>query len=79
MTHTTTNREFALERALRSLLEQVESLEDYSLTRDLEPYKAQACWDDAIRTASDLLYPNTPWTVEDIRAHEADMRRKEIA
>lgn len=71
------SREFQLERALRNLLDMVESLEDYTLTSDLEPYKAQACWDDAIREASDVLYPNTPWTVADIRAHEADMRRKE--
>jgi len=70
-------REFQLERALRSLLDQVESLEGYQLTRDLDPYKAQACWDDAIRHASDALYPNTQWTVEDIRAHEADMTRKD--
>jgi hypothetical protein len=73
------SRELQLERALRRLLEEVESLEDYTLTSDVEPYKAQACWDDAIREASNLLYPNTPWTVEDIRAHEADMKRKEVA
>lgn len=71
------DREFKLERALRRLLDQVESLEDYSLTRDTEPYKAQACWDDAIREASNLLYPKVEWTVADIRAHEADMQRKE--
>jgi hypothetical protein len=37
--------------ALRGLLEQIESLDDYSLTRDLEPYEAEACWEDAIAFA----------------------------
>ena len=41
--------------ALRDLLEQVESLNDYELTRDVDNYKAQACWDDAIRRAQAAL------------------------
>jgi hypothetical protein len=45
----------ALRQAMAELLEQVKSLEGYELTRDAEPYKAQACWDDAIRRAEDLL------------------------
>jgi hypothetical protein len=44
-----------LESALRDLLDQVESLNGYELTRDVEPYKAQACWDDAIDRARDAL------------------------
>ena len=44
-----------LRDALQGLLEQVDSLDDYTLTRDVEMYKAQACWDDAIRTAIDAL------------------------
>lgn len=45
----------ALAGALRGLKEQVESLDDYSLTRDTEPYKAQACWDNAQHTAFNAL------------------------
>lgn len=44
-----------LAHALRNLLEQVESLDDYTLTRDVEPYKAQANWDAAIRDAHEVL------------------------
>ena len=44
-----------LEDALAELLLQVESLEGYELTRDVEPHKAQACWDDAIRRAHEAL------------------------
>jgi len=46
--------------ALRDLLEQVESLEGYSLTRDIEPYKAQAIWDSAIRNARNALADESP-------------------
>jgi uncharacterized protein with HEPN domain len=45
----------ALEDALADLLQQVQSLESYTLTRDVEPYKAQACWDDALKRAEDAL------------------------
>ncbi len=41
--------------ALRELLEQVQSLEDVVLTRDIEPYKAQANWNDAIARAEEAL------------------------
>ena len=44
-----------LERALKELYEQVQSLDDYTLTRDTEAYKAQACWDDALTQASIVL------------------------
>ena len=44
-----------LRAALDGLLVEVESLDDYSLTRDTEPYKAQACWDYAIDTARTVL------------------------
>ena len=33
------------------LLDQIESLQSYELTRDLEGYKAQAIWDSAIENA----------------------------
>jgi hypothetical protein len=48
-------REQRLERALRELVEQIDSLDDFTLTRDLEPYKAEACWNDAYRNALDVL------------------------
>jgi hypothetical protein len=44
-----------LRSALSELLDAIESLEGYELTRDVGHYKAQACWDDAIRRARDLL------------------------
>lgn len=44
-----------LRRALTDLHDQVESLESYTLTRDVEHYKAQACWDDAVDNARALL------------------------
>lgn len=44
-----------LERALRDLLEQVESLEDVTFSRDFVPYKAEAVWDDVIRYAREAL------------------------
>lgn len=45
----------ALRRALSDLLEQVASLEGYTLTRDLDRYKAQANWDDTVSHAQDAL------------------------
>jgi hypothetical protein len=42
-------------KALAELLEQVDSLEGYSLTRDIESYKAQAVWDDTIENARSAL------------------------
>ena len=44
--------------ALKDLLEQVGSLEGYELTRDVEPYKAQANWNDAICRAQAALQPS---------------------
>ncbi len=40
-----------LRAALQFLYDQVCSLEDYTTTRDLEPYKAEAVFDDAVNTA----------------------------
>ena len=40
-----------LRRALQDLYDQVCSLEDYRLTRDIEPYKAEACFDYAVEQA----------------------------
>ena len=34
--------------ALRDLVEQVDSLEGYQLTRDIDPHEAQATWDDVL-------------------------------
>ena len=44
-----------LRSAMSELLDVIKSLEGYELTRDVEPYKAQAVFDDAIRRAEDLL------------------------
>jgi hypothetical protein len=44
-----------LRDVLKDLLDQVESLNGYELTRDIESYKAQACWDDAIDKAGAIL------------------------
>lgn len=44
-----------LRSALVDLLEQVEQLDGYELTRDLEPYKAEANWDDALHRARTVL------------------------
>lgn len=44
-----------LRRALQDLLEQVRSLNGYELTRDIEPHKAQACWDYAVEQAGNIL------------------------
>ena len=44
-----------LESALRDLLEQIDCLDDIAFSKDTEPYKAEACWDDANRRARDVL------------------------
>jgi hypothetical protein len=44
-----------LRSALKDLLEQVESLDGYQVTRDLDRYKAEACFDDAIERARNAL------------------------
>jgi len=44
-----------LRQALDELLEQIECLGGIEHCRDVEPYKAEACWDDAIRRAQDAL------------------------
>ena len=49
------NEQTRLRKVLSELLDQIDSLEGYELTRDVDHYKAQACWDDAIRRARDLL------------------------
>lgn len=50
-----TEEERRLRSALRDLVEQVELLEDVTYSRDTEPYKAEACWDDALRRAKAAL------------------------
>lgn len=53
-------REQRLEGALRGLLEQVQSLRGFELTTDIDTYKAEANWDDAIRHAEDELKDKSP-------------------
>jgi len=45
-----------LRSALKELVEQVDSLDGIELTRDQEPYKAQACWDEALDRAKLALH-----------------------
>ena len=47
--------ETALLRALEELLEQIDSLEGVTFTRDTEAYKAEACWDYALIRARALV------------------------
>ena len=44
-----------LRSALKFLYEQVLSLEDYTVTRDLDRHKAEACFDGAIDEARKAL------------------------
>jgi len=44
-----------LARALRDLLEQIDLLDNITFSRDTEPYKAEACWEDALRRAKNAL------------------------
>ena len=37
--------------ALQTLLDEIECLDDISVSRDTETYKAQACWDYALENA----------------------------
>jgi hypothetical protein len=46
--------------ALRDLLEQIDCLDDISYSRDLVPYKAEACWNDAYNNACEALKEATP-------------------
>ena len=42
-------------QALGELLEQIECLGGVEFSKDLEPYKAEAVWDDTIRRAQTAL------------------------
>jgi hypothetical protein len=44
-----------LRDALCQLLNEVECLDDITFSRDIEPYKAEACWEDALDTAAKAL------------------------
>lgn len=44
-----------LESALSELLEQIECLGGIELCRDIEPYKAEAVWNDVISRAQDAI------------------------
>jgi len=44
-----------LREALKDLLEQIDSLEGMQLTRDIEPYKAEANWNDVYSRARTAL------------------------
>jgi hypothetical protein len=46
---------YAMRQALEELLEQIDCLEGVEHSRDTEPYKAEACWDDALKRAQDAL------------------------
>jgi hypothetical protein len=46
---------FPVARALRELLEQIDSLEGVTFTRDLEPHEAEVCWEAAIDQARSVL------------------------
>lgn len=47
------------EKALKELLEQIDCLDGISYSRDTEPYKAEACWEDAVRNARQALKEST--------------------
>ena len=49
------SRRKELYRALSDLLEQIECLDGIEYTKDIEPYKAEAIWNDVIRQAQDAL------------------------
>lgn len=42
-------------KRLLAAVERYNKTHDYELTRDVDNYKAQACWDDAIRRAQAAL------------------------
>lgn len=44
-----------LRGALQELLDQIDSLDDYQLTLDIEYYRAEANWKDALRRAHEAL------------------------
>lgn len=50
--------------ALRELLEQIDCLGGIEFSKDLEPYKAEAVWDDALRRASAAIKSATGATHE---------------
>jgi hypothetical protein len=50
----------ALKQAAQELLDQVDSLEGYTLSRDLEPHEAQACWDGAIHSVRSAILTALP-------------------
>lgn len=60
--------------ALRELLEQIDLLDDVTLCRDIEPYKAQACWDDALSRARKALTYQQPRPFVD----DPDMARDSV-
>jgi hypothetical protein len=45
----------SMRQALDELLQQIECLGGIEHSRDVEPYKAEANWDDALRRAQDAL------------------------
>lgn len=55
-----TSNEIKLRRALKDLLEQVESLNGVEFTKDIEPYKAEANWNDAMENAHAVLKTTNP-------------------
>lgn len=49
--HLPPTRERRLERALRDLLEQIDCLDGIEYSKDTEPYKAEANWENALERA----------------------------
>ncbi len=42
-------------RALRNVMSEIESLDDFKLSRDIPPYQAEEVWNDTMRSASALI------------------------
>jgi hypothetical protein len=42
-------------KVLRNVMEEIENLEDYKLTRDIPPYQAQEVWDTTMSEACSIL------------------------
>lgn len=51
----TSTARFPAARAIRELLEQIDTLEGVTFTRDLDPHEAEVCWEAAIDQARSVL------------------------
>jgi hypothetical protein len=50
-----TDNEKALLLVLEELVEQIDTLDGMEFSKDLEPYKAEACWDYALVRARHII------------------------